>query len=254
MARVRAALLAAGRGVRIGGDLPKSLLAVGEHESLLHYCLRGLKAAGIDDLLVVTGFGAAAMQERVTEQWGEEGVTFVFNARWASWGNFHSVRVALDQSPSSDVMVVNSDIVVHPGVYERVVATEGDLVLAVQRRRVLNEEDMKVELQGSRVLDIGKQLPRGRSHGEYAGVSLLRRRAADVYSRMSTDLEWDARTAGYYEDVYAAMLPYVDMRAADVGEMEYAEVDFHEDFDNAAAVIEKNLQAWSSGSMSTADV
>ncbi len=253
MARVRAVLLAAGRGVRVGADRPKSLLAVGEHESLLHYCVHGLRAAGIDDLLVVTGFGANKMQERVTELWGAEGVSFVFNARWASWGNFHSVRVALDQSPGNDVLVVNSDIVIHPDVYKRVVASEGDLVLAVQRRRVLNEEDMKVELAGTRVRDIGKHLPRGRSHGEYAGVSLLRRRAAASYSRISTDLEWAARTSIYYEDVYALMLPLIDVRAAEVREHEYAEVDFHEDFANAAAVIERNLQAWTPGSLTPAD-
>lgn len=245
MARVRAALLAAGRGVRVGGDIPKCLLPVGEHESLLYYCIEGLRRAGIEDLLVVTGFKSDLVTQRVTELWGEENVMFVYNARYASWGNFHSVRMALDQSPGHDVLVVNSDIVIHPEVHRSAVETEGDLVLAVQLRRDLNEEDMRVELSRDRVLAIGKHLKRGRSHGEYAGVSLLRRDAARLYSEVSTDLEWYATTSVYYEDIYAVMLPHLDVRAAPVGEGEYAEVDFPQDFEEAARAIERNLEAWS---------
>ena len=94
MANVRACVLAAGRGVRMGGAQPKTLIPLGEHEPMLHYILRGLKQAGIEDLMVVTGFQPEKIQSYVEQNWGE--ATYVFNARYASWGNFHSVRVALD--------------------------------------------------------------------------------------------------------------------------------------------------------------
>ena len=243
MAKLRAAVLAAGRGVRMGGRGPKTLIPVGEEQPLLHYILEGLKKAGVDDLLVVTGFGAAQVQEYVTEKWGE-GATFVFNARWASWGNFHSVRVALDQSPGADVLVVNSDVVVNPDVYRRTADTPGDLVLAVQRRPKLDMEDMRVELDGDKVKQVSKHVKAARSHGEYAGVSLLRPPAAREYSETATNWEWQANTSGYYEDVYAAMLDKVDVRAAFVRGDEYAEVDTPEDVDSALQVIETNRDAW----------
>src|SRR5688572_17558547 len=119
---------------------------------MLHYILTGLKRAGIEDLMVVTGFQPAKIQEFVTEHWGE--ATYVFNARYASWGNFHSVRVALDQSPGMDVLFVNSDVILHPDVYTRVMDTRGDLVLAVQQRYDLDEEDMKVRVDRGRVRGI----------------------------------------------------------------------------------------------------
>ena len=243
MAKLRAAVLAAGRGVRMGGRGPKTLIPVGEEQPLLHYILEGLKKAGVDDLLVVTGFGAAQVQEFVTERWGDE-ATFVFNARWASWGNFHSVRVALDQSPGADVLVVNSDVVVNPDVYRRTADTAGDLVLAVQRRPKLDMEDMRVELDGDKVKQVSKHVKAARSHGEYAGVSLLRPPAAREYSETATNWEWQANTAGYYEDVYAAMLDKVDVRAAFVRGDEYAEVDTPEDVASALEVIENNRDAW----------
>lgn len=243
MANVRAAILAAGRGVRMGGTKPKTLLPIGDREPLLHYILSGLKKAGVDDLLVVTGFQPAEVQDYVGRHWGE--ATYVFNARYASWGNFHSVRVALDQSPGMDVMFVNSDVVVHPNVYARTLEAQGDLVLAVQQRYNLDEEDMRVRLDGPRVRAIGKGLPKRLSQGEFAGVSLVRPEAALLYQDISSALEWDARTELYYEDVYGQMLGRLDARFAPVNDGEYAEVDTPDDVRVAAAVIERHPDAWS---------
>jgi choline kinase len=226
----------------MGGAEPKTLLPLGDHEPMLHYILQGLKQAGIEDLMVVTGFKPEAVQEYVTQQWGE--ATFVFNARYASWGNFHSLRVALDQSPGMTVLAVNSDIVVHPDVHKRVMSTLGDLVLAVERRYNLNEEDMRVQLEGNRVRAIGKSLPKRISHGEFTGVSLLRPDGAAAYLDLSTELEWSGNTHVYYEDVFGAMLTRVDARSAPVNTGEYAEVDTPDDIGSAVDVIERNGDVW----------
>lgn len=241
MAKLRAAVLAAGRGARVGGDRPKTLLPVRDHQPLLHYILAGLRDAGVPDLLVVTGYRPDTVQEFVEQHW-EGQATFVFNARYASWGNFHTVRMALDQSPGFDVLVVNSDIVVPASVYRRVIASDGDMVLAVQQRRRLDREDMRVTLQDHRVTAIGKELPMPRSHGEYAGVSLLRPEAARIYQHIATDVEWLAETMIYYEDVYARMLASVDTRAVILQADEYAEVDAPEDFERAASLIERHFE------------
>lgn len=246
MAKLRAAVLAAGRGTRMGGGTPKTLLPVGDKEPLLHYILVGLARAGVDDVLFVTGHRAEEVQQYVSEHPAAGTATFVRNARFASWGNFHTVRLALDQSPGMDLLVVNSDVVVHPDVYRRVADAPGELVLAVQRSRKLDQEDMRVQLSADRVLAIGKDLLMPLSHGEYAGVSLLRPDAARAYSELSTELEWRARTSLYYEDVYALMIERrVDARAASVEAGEYAEVDTPEDVGGAAAVIERHAGAWS---------
>jgi choline kinase len=229
----------------MGGETPKTLLPVGDHEPLLYYILSGLAAAGVDDLLVVTGHRPGEVQEYVSAHSSISSVTSLRNSRFASWGNFHSVRIALDQSPGMNVLVVNSDVVVYPDVYRSVAETRGDLVLAVERRRVLDAEDMRVQLSGDRLLAIGKDLRMPLSHGEYAGVSLLRPRAAAMYSEISTDLEWRADTNRYYEDVYETMLQRgVDGHAAFVPEGQYAEVDTPEDVPVAAAVIASNPDAW----------
>ncbi len=243
MGRVRAAVLAAGRGIRMGGDVPKTLLPVGANEPLLFYILNGLRRAGVEDLLIVTGFKPEMIQSYASEHWGGE-VTYVRNARYASWGNFHSVRVALDGSPGMDVLVVNSDVIVSPDVYKRVATARGDLVVAVEKRLVVDDEDMKVRLEGDKVISVSKGLKRSLAHGEYDGVSLLRPVAADIYSTLCNAAEWAGDTGIYYEDVYDRMTGLCDVRALFVEPGDYAEIDTPEDVAGASQIIDANRDAW----------
>jgi choline kinase len=236
-------VLAAGRGVRMGGRTPKSLIPVGYHEPLLHYILAGLRTAGVDDLLVVTGWRHTEVQDFVGQRW-EAKTTFVRNARYASWGNFHSLRLAIDQSPGATILAINSDIVVHPQVLTNVATTTGDLVLAVQQRPQLSAEDMRVQLDEDRAVAIGKDLAMDRSHAEFCGVSLLAPRVAAAYADLSSALEWRAQTHLYYEDLYAPLLRSVYALWIDVGADEYAEVDEPSDLDRAAEVIQRQRGAW----------
>ena len=244
MAKLRAAVLAAGRGVRMGGAKPKAIMPLDDHEPLLHFLLKGLKRAGVDDLMVVTGFMPGAVTEFVNEHWGAEGVTYVRNTRYASWGNFHSARMAIDQSPGFDLMIVNSDIVVHPEVFTRVSEAPGDLVLAVEERFGLDSEDMRVRLDGRRVADIGKDLEKQFSNGEFCGISLMRERAQVLYKELATAVEWERSSEIYYEDVYRRMLDRVDARAAEVSPGEYAEVDQPEDVKKAIEVVERHRNVY----------
>ena len=241
---VAGVVLAAGRGVRMGGVEHKSLIPVEDKEPLMHYILEGLTKAGVEKLLVITGHNAADVESFVTGRWTGDDVTFARNARFASWGNFHSVRMAVDQAPAEDLLIVNCDVVVHPSAFTRVVQSPGDLVLAVEKRLRLDDEDMRVHLEGDRVLGIGKGLSRARSHGEFCGVSLLRGIARRLYADVATEVEWRAETSIYYEDVYARILDRVDARAVPLGPGEYAEVDEPSNLADAAEVIERYAHEW----------
>lgn len=243
MAKLRAVLLAAGRGVRMGGEDPKALIRV-EDRSLAGYTIHGLKREGIDDLLVVTGHRHDRLVEAVTQEWGSEGLTLVRNARFASWGNFHSVRVAIDGSPGMDLLVVNSDIIITPEAYRRVVAGPGDLVIAVEKRYTTDEEDMRVHLDGDRVRGVSKHLKKAFSHGEFLGVSLIRPAAARAYLEVCQEAEWRSDTGLYYEDVYDRMIGRCDVRAALIDPGRYAEVDTPEDLPAAAAVARAHASEW----------
>jgi choline kinase len=103
---------------------------------------------------------------------------------------------------------------------------------------------MRVSLDGSTVTGIGKTLEMKGSHGEFAGVSLLRPLAASLFADIATRLEWSAETSLYYEDVYARMLGSCDVRAVPVAAGEYAEVDEPADLEQAGVVLDAHAPAW----------
>jgi choline kinase len=239
-----AVMLAAGRGLRMGGERPKTLIPMGRGEPLLHYILRGLDKAGVGEAVIVTGFMPEEIRAYVDARSDRVAVAYAHNAQWEGRGNYHSLRVGLEAAGERDVLVVNCDVVVHPDVYRRVACGAGDLVLAVQNKDDLDAEDMRVELTDGAVTAIGKGLEMQRSHGEYSGVSLLRPRAAAAYRSACDDVETGGDGSGYYEDVYALILDRVSAVPAEVGPGEYAEVDEPADVGDAVAVIGRYPGVW----------
>ena len=236
-------VLAAGRGVRMGGAEHKSLIPIDGKDPLMYYILGGLKRAGVEKILIVTGWRHGDLESFVGERWKGE-ATFARNPRYGSWGNFHSLRIAIDQTPADNLLVVNCDVIVHPDVYKRTLEMEGDLVLAVERRLRLDEEDMRVHLQGNSIRGIGKDLSRAHSHGEFCGVSFLRDDAKKAFADISSNVEWQGRTSIYYEDVYGEMLDRIDAFASTVETGEYAEVDEPADLAAASDVITRHDSVW----------
>ncbi len=123
---VRAIVLAAGKGTRMKSRIPKVLHEVCGRP-MLWYTLRALRAAGIDDVLVVTN---DELQARIAE-FGVPGVV-----QREQLGTGHAVKIALDASPprpGSQVVVAYGDmpLVTHE-IYARILgALDGGVPAAM---------------------------------------------------------------------------------------------------------------------------
>ena len=124
--KVRAIVLAGGKGTRMKSSTAKVL-----HElcgrPMLWYVLQALRAAGVEDILVVTN---AELQERI----GEFGVTGVLQEEQLGTG--HAVRVALAAMPaagSGSVLIAYADMpLVREEIYSAVLrALDGSNALAL---------------------------------------------------------------------------------------------------------------------------
>ena len=117
-------VIAAGRGVRLmpyTTDLPKCMLPV-NGRPLLVYAIERLRAAGCTRVVVITGHLADRIEAPGCEQ--------VHNAGYEHNNILHSLMYARDYF-DDDLLVSYSDIIVEPGVYRSLVATEADILLAV---------------------------------------------------------------------------------------------------------------------------
>jgi choline kinase len=232
-------VLAAGAGRRLQpltDDLPKTLLTVDGERTILDVALANLRQAGIGDVVVVTGFAAHRVTERVPELERTHGVRIeeVFNPKAEEWNNAYSLWCARDWF-AEGVLLVNGDTVHPPAVEERLLEARGPgIVLAVDQEKTLDEEGMKVLVDGDGLLRrITKRMDPQAAHGEYIGLTLIEAAAGDALAD-ALEATWRRDTTLYYEDGYQELVDRGgDVGIGPIGTVEWVEVDDHADLARA---------------------
>lgn len=158
-----AVILAAGKGSRLYAREPYKPLAGVGGKPLVDHAIERLAAAGISRVVVVTGYGADAVEAHLgTRVWQVELLT----VRTPDWHlpNGVSARAAEPLLPGESALLVMCDHLVDPRLYARV-RTAGDLgglTLGIDRRIghpwVDPDDVTRVRTEGTRIEAIGKAL------------------------------------------------------------------------------------------------
>jgi choline kinase len=233
-------VLAAGAGRRLEpltADLPKTLLPVDGERTILDVALANLRHAGMEEVVVITGFAAHRIEDRRAdlEAAHDLRLELVFNDRALEWNNAYSLWCARDHFDQG-VILCNGDTVHPASVEDAVLAARGDddLVLAVDAEKALGEEEMKVHLSEEGYVDrIHKGLDPATAQGEYIGVTLIEPHAADALAdALEATFRRDPQL--YYEDGFQVLADRGGrVRAAPIGTVEWVEVDDHADLARA---------------------
>ena len=234
-------VLAAGQAQRLRpltADLPKTLLPVAGDATILDLTLANLRAVGIEEAVIVTGFAAERIEARAPELERRHGVRLelVRNDR-PDWNNAYSLWIAREAFRGG-ALLVNGDTVHPVAVEERLLAARGPgLLLAVDDEKTLGDEEMKVLLSpDGDVQRINKAVDPPSAQGEYIGLTLIEPGAAEALAE-ALEATWRRDTTLYYEDGFQA---YVDAggeaRAASIGTVAWVEVDDHADLARAREI------------------
>jgi choline kinase len=236
-------VLAAGAGRRLRPDtdaLPKALLPVDGGVTILDIALRNLAAVGLRDIVIVVGYAADVVRERVASLEREHGVrlTLVDNDRAEEWNNAYSLWLAREHF-AAGVLLVNGDTV-HPVSVEKTLLAatqQAGLVIAVDDIKRLAEEEMKVIIDsGGRLTRITKMMDPALAYGEYIGATLI---GASAAASLAAALEatWRRDPSLYYEDGFQELTDRGGtIEVAPIGEVEWVEVDNHDDLRRAREI------------------
>jgi choline kinase len=236
-------VLAAGAGRRLRPDtdtLPKALLPVDGQVTILDIALRNLAAVGLRDVVVVVGYAAGTVRDRVPglEREHEVRLTLVDNDRAEDWNNAYSLWLAREHF-AAGALLVNGDTV-HPVSVEKTLlgaAGQADIVIAVDDVKRLADEEMKVVIDaGGRLTRITKLMDPAQAHGEYIGATLI---GAPAAAPLAAALEatWRRDPSLYYEDGFQELADRGGViEVAPIGEVEWVEVDNHDDLRRAREI------------------
>jgi choline kinase len=234
-------VLAAGPGRRLHpltAALPKTLLPLADDRTILDVVLSNLHSVGIEDVVVVAGFAADRIQERVADIERRHGLQLelVLNERASEWNNAYSLWLARDAFRDG-ALLANGDTVHPASVEETLLAGRGpDVLLAVDRQKPLAGEHMKVLVDDGKLRRIGKDLEPHAAGGEYIGVALIESSAAGPLAD-ALEVTWRRDPSLYYEDGFQELVERGgEVGVASIGPVEWVEVDDRADLERARQI------------------
>lgn len=238
MSKVPAIILAAGRGKRLADQTevrPKCLLMVGG-QTLIEHQLEYLRAFGHEEVHMVVGFNADLVEQRLGDK-----VHYIHNDRHGETNSLYSLWLARDCARRG-FLLFNGDVLFECEVLQRLLHSPYPDALAVERRRRFDAEQMKIALEGDRVLKMSKTLPAKEAHAENLGVIKVSAAGAEVlFSRMEEILDngGEKQFAPY---AFNAIAPDYPLHAVPVDGLPWIEIDFVEDLIHARETVWPAIQ------------
>jgi choline kinase len=159
---MKAVIVAAGRGTRINGEKPKTLLPFHEG-TVLSTIIANLSTVGVSDIVIVVGYQADQIREYVARNRARfvPAITLVENQEFMR-GNGISVLSSEKVVGDDNFILSMSDHIVTPSAIRRVAASPSAANVLLVDPRISNVFDLidatKVQTAGDRILRIGKNL------------------------------------------------------------------------------------------------
>jgi 2-aminoethylphosphonate-pyruvate transaminase len=212
-----AIILAAGQGVRLRAtvdDRPKGLIEI-RGETLVGRSIRLLRAHGLAHVTLVAGHRAEQYQQFATR---ERDVDVLINDRFATTGSMTSLLVALDATPSEDVLVLESDIIYEPRALAAILDSAADTSTLVSGATGAGDE-VWVDAVDNRLRAMSKDRRQLSSVvGEFVGVTRLSRESADAMRRCRSQTDYE--TGGL-----VAIAERHHVATIVVGDLQWGEID-----------------------------
>ena len=241
---MRAIILAAGRGTRLGleNNLPKCLTVVGGATLLDHY-LDVLDRLHVPATIVV-GHGAHSIREHVATR--ANAPMLITNPRYSE-GSVVSLCTGLRainvEHTKDDILLMDGDVAFAPALLDRLLHHASSNALLVDIGTVFTDEQYMVGISGVRVLALRRGPVDGHDgQGEWVGFAKLS--AATVTQFYLSIQQQLARgeAGGGYEDALAGLLLAHDFTAVPTEGLPWVEIDFPDDLARARALFEANSE------------
>jgi choline kinase len=237
---MKAIILSAGQGKRLlplTATSPKCLLPI-RGKTLLEWQVDELKHCGISRVTVVTGYRAEKVDDLLHRRYGPEQVKPLFNAAYAKTDNLVSCWAARDEM-TGDFILLNGDTLFEAVVLQSLLKSPAHpITVAVSHKDAYDADDMKVTLEESRLVRIGKNIPSGEIHGESIGmIRFLDEGPAMFREAMEAALQKPEAVKQWYLSVIDAMAGKGQVWTHSIPPSAWCEVDYPIDLEEADRVV-----------------
>jgi len=248
---MRAIILAAGRGKRLEGHNPdghpKCLMEFGGR-SLLARHLDLLHRLRVQSADLVVGYEADRIIEHVATLHSRPDVAYHFNPRYEQ-GSVISLWAAADTLRAGEpVLVMDADVLYHPGILQRLVETEVENCYLLDRDFVPGDEPVKIAVRDGVMVEFRKRLAPGLQYdmlGESVGFFRFGPDCAVALAERCAQYDADGLADAPHEEALRDELLARpgDFGFEDVSGLPWIEIDFPEDVVRAGEQVLPAIRA-----------
>ena len=239
-----AVILAAGMARRLRPlteHKPKCLLQIGSW-SLLERSVDNLVAAGIREIVVVTGYLSQMITEFLVARYPQLTFHFIDNTDYANTNNIYSLWLARPFVDGKDFILLDSDILYDGGIIGQLLSEKASILTV--SRHPLGEEEMKVVVdEKGNIVEISKTCDPAAAMGESVGIEKINADySAALYSLLDTMMNKEGLVDVFYELAFQRLIPQgFCFKVMDIPNYFTIELDTVDDFENAKHLIPKEL-------------
>ena len=238
----KAIILSAGQGSRLlplTADRPKCLIDF-SGKSLLAWQIGSLVASGIEEIAVVTGFHDAKVDAALAAL-DYPGVTIRtrFNPFFKVADNLGSCWIAREEM-DRDFIILNGDTLVSPEIVARLIAgAKAPITVTIDVKDSYDLDDMKVQRDGDRLLQIGKRLEPHETNAESIGMLAFTGKGPAIFrAQVEAMMRTPEGVLNWYLKAIHALAPSGVVGTVSIEGLGWAEVDFPEDLPIARALTD----------------
>lgn len=227
---MKAVILAAGMGTRLGSLIPKPLSAVKNEKVIIDYQVKNLsKSIGIHNILVVVGYKKELIMERHPQ------LIYIYNNRYIQTNTSKSLLMALEKI-NDDVLWVNGDVFCDKEVINMLI-NSGRTSCLVDPNTCDHEAIKYTCFDDGNIKNISKDIENAR--GEALGINLILQK--DL-AKFKQELALVSDTA-YFEKALENLTAnqQLKLKPIDKGNYFCTEVDFQEDLEKVVHYVSSGV-------------
>lgn len=200
---MKAIILSAGQGTRLlplTADRPKCLVRVGDR-TILEHQVDALRAAGVEEIVVVGGYHLRRLRDFMADRWGDAAPRLVFNPFYGVSSSISSVWAARE-ALEGPFCLMNGDTIFDADLVARALASAGHGVgLVVEHVESPQLDDMRVRLAGDRVLQVSKDLSPLMAWHRSLGLIVAGERSPEYLQALEEVVSEPGGTNAYHHDI-----------------------------------------------------
>ena len=232
---MKAILLAAGRGRRLGIEGPKCLVKIAGR-SLLDRHLSNMAAAGVTSVVIVTGYGRELLTAELARLAPSIEVTTVFNELFVH-GSIVSLARAVERITPAGGLWMDADVLYPSALLARLVSSKHDNSLLLDGRSSEQGEEMMLAVKDERVRRIGRRVGDDWDLvGESVGFFKVGASGAKVLQRVLEQEITHKRYDQEHEDALDRAFEDTAFGYERVDDLPWTEIDFPDDVVRANAL------------------